>query len=1481
MRALTVLALLAMSFLEVKAQTFTYTYPTAQLFTSGVKAHSDGSITVESISAQTMQLSHYFDGNLVWVDSFTITNFYTPNSTDDHLVYIVQEPDGIFFNQWDIATGVRRHVFGKIDENGQSTISAFQFDTTRSKVLFAQDGPSCMRRAIQTDTSFLPLWSQVSGGISSSFNLPPSISCGTKNGWLGISNIVDGRFWAYGYQTRSFQTQTGVLSQATIADAIEYSQTGLVLDQFQIGDIKTSIYSESVSLLSTLVGTVSTIDDKLLIRPKQGNGQVLNIKNLAKPTVMLDGSVIVVGFENDEVSITQLAANDLRPIAKRIIQVSGIQNVWVNAIPGQSNFWVVVETSNAGQTELLALKFDIASAFNLFFANITASVTKIGCGDDGQPFLGAQLTLTHTATGAIIPLDLDANGIGSESLLAGTYALTWQHQHQNYTLCGNNDIVIQNGTNDFDLLFYDQCAKYYVEPVFDLPCDNLLRTQVTVTGGNGGPYLLKWNNGDLGNIADSIPLYAPLAVTITEGQCSDIVQIQNLGSYQSWINKPALACAPDGLILQQDSILHLGGSLALLDGTPLNGTYFAPATDTVLQIVFTNALGCQDTLTKYIRSTLRNYQILTEYNDCLGDKRLSVHDDLGNTYFNNEQFQWSNGVQGASFGITQDGSYTVTVSNYSCTETLSVSVTTLDSFYRYDGTSFPMIEGPSTDFLVKPVKAYDTGVPLWPPATLLSSGKVIISGSVFSCSDYIPYPPSLGLLLQQNADSCTLLKLSSSLQLTPQPFYKSLKKRLVPALSDAILPAKDGNVYVFSHLEDGTRSLLRLNNQGQEIWEKEFGLKGIEDIQALVLDKDGVSVWLLISTDNTQFAGVQSLGANDLLLVHFGLDGTQLQTYHIGGLGTEHLIAIPEVVSDTLMLAFSTTSAIVNGQAVTAGKVAISMDMTTGQVIKMTRILDASGTKVKYTPDGWIINAKNYYYIFNQNGSLKEIVKGVFPDLIIDNIGYTPERYPITTLTPGTGLNGCCPLILWGIRFSRYVKNQASPTLTIPSDTISCAVNQGLSLPITSMFTSSLIVHHLLTNQRDTLLPSAQQFVVNKEGPYDIIATNQGGCSVVKSFQVSSCQPIRLNLPDTIRGCEIAEYFFNFPGSSVIWQNGSSDPLFSTDTSRSVQLQVTLPNGDNYTDSIRFILASETKIIVSGVVNDICGNYGRIAIDTIPLIHSFLWSNNEVTDLIEVSSPGLYSVTATDIFGCVGAATFQVRKTDFTGFKLAGVRLPCYTDSCKLWIEKTFNGAPVSNYQIQWDNGSTSDTIVTNLALHHVVLTDSLGCEIGSVINPDLPAPLQAEIKLVQLANQSYLMMDQLGGVAPYHYAWGHDTSTQSVIKLTQNGLYTCVVTDVNGCQASAQLQAVVVSSSNAILETTLQIWPQPNSGLFYLKVPDDLLNADYQITEVSGRSVLAGTIVHQQQEISLSNALSGVYFMHIRTQNGRSVKQAIIVVAD
>ena len=128
------------------------------------------------------------------------------------------------------------------------------------------------------------------------------------------------------------------------------------------------------------------------------------------------------------------------------------------------------------------------------------------------------------------------------------------------------------------------------------------------------------------------------------------------------------------------------------------------------------------------------------------------------------------------------------------------------------------------------------------------------------------------------------------------------------------------------------------------------------------------------------------------------------------------------------------------------------------------------------------------------------------------------------------------------------------------------------------------------------------------------------------------------------------------------------------------------------------------------------------------------------------------------------------------------------------------------------------------------------------------------------------------GGVSPYTYSWSFNNSqlsTSSSLTPSQNGIYTLLVYDANGCTSVSTYNYTLISIDNS-LDVGVSIYPNPFSDKLYIELEGITDGLDYVVKmyDARGRLVVEKGINSNITIIDRKGFSSGDYYLHILKGN-------------
>ncbi len=231
------------------------------------------------------------------------------------------------------------------------------------------------------------------------------------------------------------------------------------------------------------------------------------------------------------------------------------------------------------------------------------------------------------------------------------------------------------------------------------------------------------------------------------------------------------------------------------------------------------------------------------------------------------------------------------------------------------------------------------------------------------------------------------------------------------------------------------------------------------------------------------------------------------------------------------------------------------------------------------------------------------------------------------------------------------------------------------------------------------------------------------------------------------------------------------------------------------------------------------------------------WSNGSNSPSIVVSTPGSYSVTVTDAFGCVTTSnTINVvvnslpnvyAGTDQTFCSGTSITLSASGAQSYTWNNSIVDGQPFT------PNASLY-CIVSGIDVNGCSNTDTLFI---NVKQPSFYTIIGSSITSYTLNGQTY----------------------------TQSGVYTQTYLNAVGCDSIITLDLsmdYLGLSENE--QVSFSVFPNPATDVLNIQFLDDLTNSSFEIIDLQGRKVLEGNLNSTNSKVDLTELQAGNYFLKL-----------------
>lgn len=287
-----------------------------------------------------------------------------------------------------------------------------------------------------------------------------------------------------------------------------------------------------------------------------------------------------------------------------------------------------------------------------------------------------------------------------------------------------------------------------------------------------------------------------------------------------------------------------------------------------------------------------------------------------------------------------------------------------------------------------------------------------------------------------------------------------------------------------------------------------------------------------------------------------------------------------------------------------------------------------------------------------------------------------------------------------------------------------------------------------------------------------------GGLGVSLGPDTSLCSSSYTLVPSVLNGSG---------SNSYQWSDGSTDSTLTVTQSGTYSVTVSDALGCSGVDQVVVnINPLGNQNLISLTDTTICPGVAA-TFEAATGFATYEWSNGATTQVITVTAPGVYTITATDANGCFSIDSVTLNISNGTSVSIGPDVSQCSGTSY------TFVATPgFASYL--WSTGATSQTLtVSTTGTYAVTVTDAGGCTASD--SADFTAFGLPSINLgpdVRTCNNPYQLALRRTGTFTYLWNTG---GTMPAIQVTQSGVYSLTLTDiVTGCTAA---DTVIVTISN------------------------------------------------------------------------------------
>ena len=291
---------------------------------------------------------------------------------------------------------------------------------------------------------------------------------------------------------------------------------------------------------------------------------------------------------------------------------------------------------------------------------------------------------------------------------------------------------------------------------------------------------------------------------------------------------------------------------------------------------------------------------------------------------------------------------------------------------------------------------------------------------------------------------------------------------------------------------------------------------------------------------------------------------------------------------------------------------------------------------------------------------------------------------------------------------------------------------------------------------------TSQTISVSFPGQYFVVITDGNGCEDSDTVNVTFFPEPLVNIGPDVTLCDGVAHTFNGPPAmtSYNWSTGGTgqNETITPIAAGSISLTVTDANGCTNTDQADITLSPAVTVNL-GNDTTIC-DQGSLMLDAGPNMANYNWGPGGGNDqYLFVSTPGTYTVTITNQYGCTGMDAITIQ----TSSVISGNFLGADTTFCDGTVLILDAGANFATYL--WANGSPDQYLaVTTSGNYSVEATDTNGCRFLDDVTVSVQTiPILNLGPSQDLCPGSSISLDAGAGWNTYLWSTGETTQTVEV----------------------------------------------------------------------------------------------------------------------
>lgn len=351
------------------------------------------------------------------------------------------------------------------------------------------------------------------------------------------------------------------------------------------------------------------------------------------------------------------------------------------------------------------------------------------------------------------------------------------------------------------------------------------------------------------------------------------------------------------------------------------------------------------------------------------------------------------------------------------------------------------------------------------------------------------------------------------------------------------------------------------------------------------------------------------------------------------------------------------------------------------------------------------------------------------------------------------------------------------------------------------------------------------------------LVAGQYACQVIDANGCVGTIVVPISQPAAVNGTIVSNTPVDCYGAatgqiSIVASGGTAGYTYSWSpaTGNSTQLsnvpagnytcQITDQNGCQGNITTTVSQPNPLQIVVDTIISPTCHDAlnGSIAVHATGgngnYVYAWMPTISNSVSILNLAT-GSYSVTSTDLLGCIVSQSFTIQSQSNIQFNHTTTQNDCAGNTNGQITLSPFNG--IAPYQFNWSNTAITNTN-SNLGngIYSCIISDALACQKSFMDTIFTLSNLITQVNGTSIVCDSSsagsVSLSAANGILPYSYSWLNSLETTHTIQTIGPGLFEGIVTDGLNCQDTLSFQ-IYLTDFNATSQIVNVTCPGAQTG--------------------------------------------------------------------